>query len=80
MKIKREEVFRMSPERQCFFHRNSGSLRLGTGIGYCDVDNAWVICDGDRKYCENPEALVRHRQVIGKPNPLDQSLSQLSTI
>jgi hypothetical protein len=70
----------MSPERPCFFHRNPGSLRLGTGIGYCDVDNAWVICDGDRKFCENPEALACHRLVIGKPTPLDHSHSQSSII
>ena len=70
----------MSPERPCFFHRNPGSLRLGTGIGYCDVDNAWVICDGDHRFCENPETLTRYRSVIGGSNPLDHGHSQSSTI
>ena len=65
----------MSPERTCFFHRNTDSLRLGVGIGYCDIDNAWVICDGDHRFCENRDALVRHRPVIGRPQPLDQNLT-----
>jgi hypothetical protein len=63
----------MTPERQCFFHRNPDSLRIGIGIGYCDSDNTWVICDGDRKFCENPDALVCRRPVSGRPQPLDHN-------
>ena len=64
----------MYPQERCMFHRDSNSLTLGRGIGYCDIDCAWVICDGDRKFCENPEALLRYRPVSGKrPKSLDHS-------
>ena len=68
----------MSSEKPCFFHRSCHSLRIGVGIGYCDVDNAWVICDGDRRYCENPDAPTHHRAVIGRPGPSVRDYSALS--
>ncbi len=56
----------MSGKGRCVFHRDSNSLTLGRGIGYCDIDCAWVICDGDRKFCENPQALVRYPTARGR--------------
>ena len=62
----------MLAKSQCTFHRNSNSLTVGRGIGYCDIDCAWVICDGDRKFCENPNALLHHKMMRGKKSkPLD---------
>ena len=64
----------MSEERQCIFHRDLHSLTVGRGIGYCDIDSAWVICDGDRTFCENPDALLRHGLIRGKKSkPLELS-------
>lgn len=33
---------------------------MGLGIGYCDLGVVWAICDGDIKFCEEPDALIRN--------------------
>ena len=38
------------------FHRDSNSLTAGEELDIVTLIAAWVICDGDRKFCENPDA------------------------
>ena len=56
----------MSPKAPCFFHRHSNSLTIGRGIGYCDMDNAWVICDGDHRLCESSNTQMKHQLMGGR--------------
>jgi len=45
------------PGRPCKFYRNSESLHMGRGLGYCDLDCNNAICEGDAKFCEKLDAL-----------------------
>lgn len=47
----------MSLSRRCTFYRDSESLGIGRGVGYCDLDGHQTICDGDIEFCEKPNAL-----------------------
>ena len=47
----------MSISRKCSFYRDSDNLATGRGIGYCELKGNQTICDGDIKFCENPDAL-----------------------
>ena len=47
----------MSIEKCCVSHKKFDSLRMGRGIGSCDLGVVWAICDGDIKFCEKPDAL-----------------------
>jgi uncharacterized protein YuzB (UPF0349 family) len=33
---------------------------MGCGIGYCDFDSIWAICDGDIQFCEKPDYLIKN--------------------
>jgi hypothetical protein len=48
----------MGIEKKCMFHRNSDHSGIGLGIGYCDLGVVWAICDGDIKFCEEPDAFI----------------------
>jgi len=50
----------MGQEKKCPLFRRSESLRIGKGIGYCDVDSCSATCEGDIKFCEKPETLERY--------------------
>jgi len=48
----------MGNEKRCPFFRVPDSLNIGTGVGYCDLEGGWAICEGDLLYCEKPDALA----------------------
>ena len=50
----------MSFKRQCPFYRDSETLNIGRGIGYCDLDCDRTTCEGDVKFCEKPDALKQY--------------------
>lgn len=50
----------MPISRPCLFYRDSESLNLGRGIGYCDLDCDRTTCDGDIHFCEKPEILKKY--------------------
>ncbi len=50
----------MVQEKKCVYHRKTENPVMGSGIGYCDLGVAWVLCEGDIKFCEEPEALIRN--------------------
>ena len=50
----------MPISRPCSFYRDSESLNLGRGIGYCDLDCDRTTCDGDIHFCEKPDALKKY--------------------
>jgi hypothetical protein len=41
---------------------------MGPGIGYCDLGVVWAICDGDMKFCEEPDALIRNFYIEWRRN------------
>ena len=47
----------MGEEKKCPLFRKPESLSMGKGIGYCDIDSSRTICEGDVKFCENPDTL-----------------------
>jgi len=47
----------MTTPKRCKFYRNSGTINIGVGIGYCDLDCDQTTCDGDIDFCEKPNAL-----------------------
>jgi len=47
-------------KKQCHFYRISDSPVMGCGIGYCDFDSIWAICDGDIQFCEKPDYLIKN--------------------
>jgi hypothetical protein len=50
----------MGEEKKCPLFRKPESLSMGKGIGYCDIDSSSTTCDGDVKFCENPDALKQY--------------------
>lgn len=54
-----KEVRKMTQKRGCRFFRDSEGIHFGRGIGYCDLGVIWSICDGDMKFCEKPDAMIR---------------------
>jgi two-component system cell cycle response regulator CpdR len=53
-------VISISVFRKCSFYRDSGTLAIGRGLGYCDLDGDQTTCDGDVQFCEKPDALNKH--------------------
>ena len=47
----------MSISRACKFYRDSGTINMGKGIGYCDLDCDQTTCEGDIDFCEKPISL-----------------------
>jgi PilZ domain len=47
--------------KSCSFFRDSGTLSIGQGIGYCDLDSRQTVCDGDLSFCEKPSDLRNHQ-------------------
>ena len=45
----------MATEKLCKFYRPSDRC----GFGHCNLGIIWTICDGDVRFCENPDALIR---------------------
>ena len=48
----------MSIFKKCTFYRDAQSLVIGTGLGHCDLLGQ-AICEGDIKFCENPQKLLK---------------------
>jgi hypothetical protein len=47
----------MLSSKFCKFYRDSGTVNMGKGIGYCDLDCDQTTCDGDIDFCEKPDSL-----------------------
>jgi len=58
----------MGTEKGCLFYRKSDNPSMGPGIGYCDLGVVWAICDGDMKFCEEPDALIRNFYIEWRRN------------
>ena len=58
--------------RPCSFYRGSGSVRVGQGVGYCDLDNRSAVCDGDLSFCEKPSDLRNHQNQQREGSPRDR--------
>jgi len=54
-----KEVMDLSMRRSCRFYRDTGRPNFGNGIGCCDLGVFWSICEGDVKFCEDPNAMIR---------------------
>jgi len=54
-----KEVIGMLTKRGCRFYRDPDGTHFGRGIGYCDLSVIWSICDGDVKFCESPDVMIR---------------------
>ncbi len=48
----------MGNETCCPFFRVPDSINIGTGVGYCDLEGGWAVCEGDFLYCERPGTLA----------------------
>lgn len=46
--------------RECPFYRNSETLSMGHGIGYCDIDCNRTGCEGKIDFCEKPDVLQKY--------------------
>lgn len=46
-------------EKKCRFYRKLDGSVSGVGIGYCDLGMVWAICDGDIKFCEEPNGFIK---------------------
>ena len=42
----------MGISRACKFYRDSGTINMGKGIGYCDLNGDRTTCEGDIDFCE----------------------------
>jgi len=50
----------MNLGKSCMFYRDvENNSHFGKGIGCCDLGVIWTICDGDMRFCEHPEELIR---------------------
>jgi len=54
-----KEVMGMSKKGCCRFYRDPDGVHFGRGIGYCDLGVIWSICDGDVRFCEKPDVMIR---------------------
>ncbi len=43
--------------RLCKFYRDPGTIHMGRGIGYCDLDCGQTTCEGEIDFCEKADAL-----------------------
>jgi hypothetical protein len=50
----------MLSSRFCKFYRDSGTISVGRGLGYCDLDCVQTTCDGDIDFCEKPNVLKKY--------------------
>jgi len=50
----------MAKELACSLYRDSGTLAMGKGVGYCNLDGRETLCDRDIQCCEKPDALRKH--------------------
>ena len=46
----------------CHLHQVLGwtNKRFGIGIGCCQLDGDYTICNGDVNFCEKPKTLIQH--------------------
>lgn len=47
----------MTDVRRCKFYRDTDTIHIGVGIGYCDLDCDQTTCEGDIDFCEKPDSL-----------------------
>lgn len=50
----------MISSRFCKFYRDSETLNVGRGLGYCDLICNQTTCEGDMDFCEKPFDLKRY--------------------
>jgi hypothetical protein len=50
----------MLSSKFCKFYRDSGTINVGRGLGYCDFDCTQTTCDGDIDFCEKPNVLEKY--------------------
>lgn len=50
----------METEGRCTFYRNSGSPCVGHGLGHCEFDCTYLLCDGEIKHCGKLNVLKRY--------------------
>lgn len=50
----------MLSSRFCKFYRDSGTINVGRGLGYCDLDCTQTTCEGDIGFCEKPNVLKKY--------------------
>ncbi len=58
----------MGTEKRCLYYRKLENPAIGCGIGYCDLGVVWAICEGDIKFCEEPEGFVKNFYETWKRN------------
>ncbi len=46
----------------CRLHRVLGytNKKFGIGMGCCQLDGDFTVCNGDLEFCEKPDLLLRH--------------------
>ncbi len=52
-------VREMIQKQGCKFFRDPEGAQFGRGIGYCDLGVIWSICDGDMRFCEKPDVMIK---------------------
>ncbi len=50
----------MAMLRICKFYKDNGSLNMGQGLGYCDLDCDQTTCSGDIDSCPRTDSLKRY--------------------
>jgi CheY-like chemotaxis protein len=45
--------------KECPFYRETENLAMGKGLGHCDLGGIQALCEGDVKFCDNPDDLKR---------------------
>ena len=60
----------------CSFHRECEALSKGRGLGFCDFDGSQTICDGDRCFCDKPDALRDYFLKIGKKDEVSEGMQE----
>jgi len=47
----------MGTSKHCKFYRDCGTVNVGRGLGYCDLDCDQTTCEGEIDFCEKPDSL-----------------------
>lgn len=55
-------------DKKCVFYRKLENPVMGPSVGYCDLGGLWVICDGEIKYCEEPDGFIKNFYETWKRN------------
>jgi len=50
----------MLSSKFCKFYRDSETIHVGKGLGYCDFDCTQTTCEGDMDFCEKQNILKEY--------------------